>query len=824
MALLALTASAQKDNYAFTVKGLAADSLTRQGEPYATVTLAADSALARPVATMVTSAKGAFTIRHTGSGPHTLSVASMGRETAVRHFTINRDRQAVRLDTILLSEAHNVLQGVEVVARKPLVKADLDKIAYSVEDDPDAQTNSTLEMLRKVPLVTVDGQDNIKVNGSSNFKIHINGKPNNMVSNNPVEVLKGMPANTIRRIEVITNPGPKYDAEGVGGILNIVTHGSGFEGYTATLSARANNRGLGGSAFGTAKVGKFTVSANYSYSYSDNPRSTSTSTNTVTAGITDASANISSASESRGHSNFHHGSMEASYEIDSLNLITMQASLYSSGGYSRNGTNTEACHPTTAENLYRYATDGGSHSSWTGFGAGIDYQKLFSVKDRILTFSYKIDYSPGSSDSWVTYGDMWARPVWEQYVNSLDNQRLGSDQRSAEHTLQADYSTPLGKAHTLEGGLKYILRNNSAENDRHTRPANSQQDYTFDHEHSTHYKHRNDIMAAYLGYGLKWKKMSARLGLRYEHTMQDVKYLLGRGDDFKEHFNDWVPSASLGLKLGDMANIKLNYNMRISRPSIWHLNPYLNDADPTSLYQGNPNLESEKNHQLTLSYGLYTPKLSLSTWLSGSLTNNSIESYTRLMRDNDIAGITQPTGKDVYYTTYGNMGTKRSAMCSAYINWNITPQLSFYTNAFASYMYIDDGKDLSNHGWFAYYYSGMQYATKSNWRFSGSIFGQTPYIALQGRYNSYLSYSFSITKQMLDKRLSVSAFATDIFGRHRTSKTRLEGTNYIQRNAYRQQKQSFGLSISYRLGELKASVKKAQRTISNDDVKSGGKK
>ena len=127
-----------------------------------------------------------------------------------------------------------MLKGVEIVAQKPLVKVDVDKIEYNIEDDPDSKSNSILEMLRKVPLVTVDGEDNVQVNGSSSFKIHVNGKPNNMMSNNPKEVLKSMP-NTIKYIEVITSPGAKYDAEGIGGILNIVTVGSGFEGYTATL-------------------------------------------------------------------------------------------------------------------------------------------------------------------------------------------------------------------------------------------------------------------------------------------------------------------------------------------------------------------------------------------------------------------------------------------------------------------------------------------------------------------------------------------------------------------------------------------------------------
>jgi TonB-dependent Receptor Plug Domain. len=145
------------------------------------------------------------------------------------------------------------LKGVEIVAQKPLVKTEIDKLAYNIEDDPDSKTSSTLEMLRKVPMVTVDGEDKIQVNGSTKFKVYINGKPNNMISSNPTEVLKSMPANSIKSIEVITNPGAKYDAEGISGILNIITVGKGMQGYTATFNAGAGTTGSNAGAYATVQ-------------------------------------------------------------------------------------------------------------------------------------------------------------------------------------------------------------------------------------------------------------------------------------------------------------------------------------------------------------------------------------------------------------------------------------------------------------------------------------------------------------------------------------------------------------------------------------------
>ncbi len=213
----------------FQVKGILLDSLTQEGEPYATIRIVRDDKPEKPVKMMVSDMKGRFRETVSGKGKFTLSVTSVGRTTIVRKFTVKESGETFDFGTIYMTDAANELGVVEVVAQKPLVKADIDKIEYSVSDDPDSETNTMLEMLRKVPMVTVDGEDNIKVNGSSSFKVYVNGKPNSMMSNNPTEVLKSMPANTIKKIEVITNPGPKYDAEGVGGILNIITSGGGFD-------------------------------------------------------------------------------------------------------------------------------------------------------------------------------------------------------------------------------------------------------------------------------------------------------------------------------------------------------------------------------------------------------------------------------------------------------------------------------------------------------------------------------------------------------------------------------------------------------------------
>ena len=822
MLVVSSLVAAQNAAPTFQIKGVLLDSLTQEGEPYATIKIVKKEAPANALKMLVTDMKGKFQEKVPGTGNFVMTISSIGRNTIVKDFTVKAGEKLVDFGTLYITDASNELGQVEVVAQKPLVKADIDKIEYNVQDDPDSKSNSVLEMLRKVPLVTVDGEDNIKVNGSSSFKVYVNGKPNNMMSNNPTEVLKSMPANSIKHIEVITNPGPKYDAEGVGGILNIVTVGSGLEGYTATFSGNVSNMGAGGGLFGTVKSGKLTVSARYNYNYNDRPRSYSGGNRRTVGDVTEGSSDLDYDGSSKGHGNFQSGSMEASYEIDTLRLVSMSFGLWGGGNNSTSINNTLATAPSTSNELYRYVSDGRSKSSWYSIDGGVDYQRMFHVKDRMFTLSYKINTSPQTSDSYSTYNDMHAATDWEDFLKRLYDLNNDGSQNTTEHTFQADYTTPIGKIHTLEAGAKYILRDNSSEDDRYERQIGTTGDYVLDEEHSSHYKHQNDILAAYMGYGLRVKKISGRLGVRYEHTKQEVKYLLGRGDDFNKNFDDVVPSASIGYKLTDMSNLRFGYNMRIYRPGIWYLNPYLNDSNPTNISQGNSHLDSEKSHSFNLSYSNFTQKFNINLSARYSFTNNSIEQVTEQVKDTEIEGLQNPTGKEVLYSTYQNIGKSRNASLSGYVNWNATSNTRIYANLYGNYTYMEGANGLKNDGWNLFAYGGAQQSLPHDWRISLNIYGQTPWIMLQGKGSSFFDYGLSVNKSFLNKRLTLSAFASNFFKKYTSPTSSIEGVGFTQDSWNRYTRQRFGVSVSYRIGELKASVKKAARTISNDDVKGGG--
>lgn len=820
--MLALCAKAQNTQHSYTITGVVADSVTHEGESYATLTIARADSAAKPVKQALTDIKGRFSISSSGTGSYLLMVRSMGRKPMQRAYTVDATTRTIDLGTLLLQDGGNQLETVEVVAYKPLVKADIDKIAYSVEDDPEANTNTVIEMLKKVPMVTVDGQDNIRVNGNSSFKIYVNGKPNNMMTKNPKEVLKSMPASSIKKIEVITNPGPKYDAEGVGGILNIVTEGKGPEGYNATFSGRANNSSYGGGLYATVKQGKLTMSVNYNASSNHSPKGYTYSDRSQIG--TDGTVTSSTVADgyTKGHSLWQGGDIEASYEIDTLRLITGSFSL-SKFTSKRDALNTAfSTVPATGQRLYGYRSPSHSKENWDDYSASLDYQRSFSVKDRLLTLSYRLESSPSTSDSRYLYTDREAADDWQTFIDRMRDQRMDGDENTMEHTFQIDYTTPFAKHHTWEAGVKYILRRNKSDNDRYNL-GTGDKDETYDSDNSSHYRHHNDILAAYTGYGLTLDKWSARLGLRYEHTLQKVEYLLGRGTNFHKNFDDLVPSARLGYKFSDATNLSLGYKMRINRPGIWYLNPYLDDRIPDAISQGNPNLDTEKSHAVDLQFSSYNSKLTYTLTGTYRFVNNSIESVDRLVNDRNIEGLPNPTGKDVIYSSYANIGHIQYAGLMAYANWTPITNTRITLNGSVGYSHMSDGQSLRNHGWCTNIDASLQQTFAKTWIFNASYYVQTPQPTLQGKEARYQWYNFSLSKSFMDKRLTLTAYIINPFGkRYFCYRSETVADNFCTTASSSWCQLYYGVSVSFRIGKLKASVKHTERTVENDDVKQGG--
>ena len=502
------------------------------------------------------------------------------------------------------------LDEVVVAQRRKLIKNDIDKLTYDVQHDKTAQTKTTLEILKKIPLVTVDGQENIRVQGSTSFKVYKNGHPDPSLSGqNLKDILKAIPASTIKRIEVITDPGAKYDAEGTTAILNIVMMSSSkLQGVSGNVNSKIDSYGsvrLG--TYLTTKVGKLTTTVNYNYA-NQNKKQTENyreeAYNYVKTGEQKREYGTNSTAAT-----IHFGNISASYEIDSLNLMTASANFF---GYKADANTQNTNERWDKNSLLIYKFDNNMTTpgySDLNLGGRFDYQHKTHLDGEVLTLSYMLAATRPQTTFRQTYSNMVNFPV--SYTSYDQNTR----ERFTEHTFQIDYVRPFGKHHKIESGTKYILRNNN---------STSLMDYqgtTPDME--SKFKHKAQVAAAYLSYILTAGKWAARAGLRYEFTRMKASYPDGSNADYHANLNDWVPSASLQYKISDGQTLKFSYNTSINRPGIGYLNPAI-ISTPTAVSFGNANLGSSRNQKLQLVYMLVASKLTLQLSPYYSFTNNGI--------------------------------------------------------------------------------------------------------------------------------------------------------------------------------------------------------
>jgi hypothetical protein len=424
---------------ASSVRGQIVDSLLQETIPYATVRIFVDGETTTPLATSVTDADGRFHFELKTPGTCVLKVEYAGKNTAIQTFTVE-EKQDLDLGKIALSDNTQLLEEITVTAQKALVKVDLDKITYNLEEDPESKTNNLLEMLKKVPMVTVDGAETVQLKGSSNFKFYMNGKPSNLLSNNPKDVLRSIPAHTVKDVEVITEPGARYDAEGVTGIINIVTKNqSALGGYTVSLSAGGGSLGSTyGNTYFSLKYGKTGFTGNLSYNRFHQPQSESTSFRENY--LNNDHRFLTQSGWNRTKGEFLMGYGELSYEIDTLNLLNVNINRQD-GNFDSDQFSSALMENASREAVYRYDQASDAVFSNAGSTLGADYQRSFAVKNRLLTASYKLDSYNNDQDI-------------ESRINPLLHFTAGRNRQfmfadSYEHTFQIDYTTPFAEIHTL---------------------------------------------------------------------------------------------------------------------------------------------------------------------------------------------------------------------------------------------------------------------------------------------------------------------------------------------------------------------------------------
>ncbi len=793
--------AAQKTGTVYTVVGQVVDSLSNETVPYATLNFALSNAPQKSVLLVACDIDGKFQVDLKSPGNYILQLQSIGMANATKRFTIRKQQSNLNLGTVYMHADNKVLKEVHVTAQKKLVKVEMDKLSYSLDDDPEAQTSNTLDMLRKVPMITVDGNDEIQLQGSTNFKIYVNGKPSNMMNNNPADVLKSMPANSVKNIEVITDPGSKYDAEGVGGIINIVTSRSVLDGYTASVNADASLQGrMGAGAYLSAKFGKFGLTGNYKYNHENSPWNDASSIRETFASETNQATLLTQKGRSKRVGPFQFGYIEGSYEIDSLNLLSMGLNLFRGDGTTKTEYDVLMNSGANLSDFdYSFNRNSRSTSTFGSTDLNLDYQHSTHKKDELLTVSYRFSRTPNNSESYTDLlnlvGDY---PLDSNYPRWDINKAATS-----EHTAQIDYTTPTWPNQSFEVGVKYIYRKSDSEtlkqlfNDE-TQGWDTETDANSDFRHNQH------IYSGYVGYNANVGKMGFKVGARAEGTSLNASFKYAPDMDFSTNYFNVVPNITMSYKINMAQQIRIGYNMRIRRPNIRFLNPYVNTTDPENISYGNPNLSPEKSNRISLNYSYFNTKFNMNTNLSYRFQNNSIEEVVKM--NNNISE-----------TTYDNIGKSKQVGLSLYASYAPIELLRFMVNGGVDYEDLNSDTGMANSGFSGRVFGNIQINLPKDFRIDlrGGYF--SPRISIQGKRSPMYFTDFAVNKSFLKKKLTVALSVNNPLWKTHEMKNTTDDAAFHMETINHMTARDLRISLTYRFGNMKDGIKKARRGINNDD-------
>lgn len=702
-------------------------------------------------------------------------------------------------DTTDVSIDYDLLEEFEITAKAKTITSDGRKLTYNADEDPSASGKSVLEMLRNVPMVTVDGEDKIKLNGKEGVRIYVNGKEEPMLTANASRILKAMPGSAVSKIEVIHEPGAKYDAEGNAGIINLITERKQSDnGYAGSVRMDVSNQTQSVSGYATVKQKNVTVNANidYSDSFIMNQKSSSLSENTYLK-----SGNVMK-SEAEQDVNFNYlgGGLNLSFEPNQSNLFTASGNIYNVNVNINDSPMSSILTDALGNVLLTDSKIMTGSMKNLAASANIGYQHSFANPRHSLIVSYKFDYGKNP----VRLNHDYLPDNEDNSTTSLSRMTQSNRGYTRENTAQIDYSLPLShKLQMIEVGAKTIMRDNSS--------------YTFTQTFDSHnnlsdndketFRQFQDIYAVYAAYSINpITPLSINAGVRYEHTHMGGRFKDNPQQDFSTNLNDIVPNAGVTYMFSPSRNLRLAYQMRISRPSLDQVNPFMMQMESYSYRAGNSSLTSEHSNTLTLTYTEFGRLIGGNIGVELFRSNNMIESINYFDGLNEIH-------------TFANIGFKQSAYLTGFLTYQITPAMSVFVNGRVGFNSLkSSGLDYRNHGWQGNINAGWTYSPEKIGDFS--IYGgySTPNIALQGKNSGWYYYQASASRAFLaDKSLKLTLYGRNFFQSTIGFKNTLSTHDVMTITHYNARAWAVGMSIEWSFGNYKGQVKQLATSIENND-------
>ncbi|WP_158798351.1 TonB-dependent receptor [Pedobacter sp. L105] len=774
------------------ITGKVIDSVSKTAVDFATVSLFKAGATT-PFDGMSTDPNGNFALSNLPAGQYRLVVNYFGyRPITVNNITISNTALNIALGNLMMVTVENQLKGVTITGSAPIVENKIDKMVYNTANDLTAQGGVALDVLKKVPMVSVDIDGNVELQGNANVRFLINGKPSSIFGASLADALQSIPASQIKSIEVITSPGAKYDATGTGGIINIVLKDNKVQGINGSVNLSAGTRLENSSVNLNARKGN----VGFGVFFSGNEQLNTTTKNTSNRLSYNNSRDTINRLYQQGSSPIKRSSYQSGINFNWS--ITPKDELTATAGFNHFGNRGAAVTTQDQQSLLSTGNtlsdimsirNSASRFNSNTTDMSLGYKKTFKKEGQELDFLYSSSYGKNtvnaSQQSDYLNGD---------YPSSgLQSNNPGKDH---ETDISVDYTQPISKGFTIEAGGKLVLENlnnnvvtDSLLNDG-TYGPNDGQTYGF--------KYKRDVYAAYLStsFLLFNDFLEGKAGLRYERTSTTADFA-GAGIP---GYNTFAPSFTVQHKLDDSQSIKFAYSYRIERPDYGDLNPFYNISDPHNISTGNPLLKPEIGHNYELGYSK-TFKSGANIYFAGFYRHNT-EDIQSLTTYYDVLNVNGTNYTSVALTQRFNIGSQTGVGANIFGSVPLTKKLNLRSN-------IQIGERTNSTPGLATV-SGFSYRVNSNVSYqfahdlTAEVFGNynSSQKNIQSTRPSFYFYNFAVRKQFLKKNASIGLTAANPFSQYVSQKGTTFGSNFNQTNLRQIPLRSFGITLSYKFGKL----------------------
>jgi outer membrane receptor protein involved in Fe transport len=795
--------------------GTVLDSLSRQPVAYATVVLLPPAPNDKPITGVAADDQGHFALTKLAAGTFRLRASYVGYGTRTRTVTVGAGATAV--GSFQLPTTAQALGEAVIVGQKPVVEVRPDRLVYNADQDVSNAGGTAQDVLRKAPLLAVDGDGNVKMRGSSNFKVLVNNKPSPTLARNLAEALKSIPAEQIKSVEVITTPSAKYDGEGTAGIINIVLKKGVDQGLNGRVGASGGNRNSNFNSALNFRKGKFsfTSSANAGAWY--NPGQFTRERLGYSTLGTDT---LRQSGATRNNGRWGYGTIGLDYDPAEHHSFSLAGSLNGYGGTSKQTLVNQYTSPLAAQNQLFTRPTNSVFSGLNVEGTG-SYTRTFAQarKEWSVLAQYALNNGTFGYD-------------FDQYNNSfipleqgLANYRERSRGRTPghEYTFQSDFTQPFGDKRTLEFGLKAIFRRTGSQASVDTLRTQYGPDLAPDARRTTDFSYDQDVQAAYATYGFGvGKKLSASLGGRVERTALSATFLASPG--FSTSYVTALPNGNARYAFSDATSLRFAYSRRITRPYIDFLNPFVDRSDAKNISYGNPALDPELTDSYELSYNTIIKTTSVNASLSVRHTGNAIE-QVRFATTNPSAPLPEGVVPDPSVTaqTFANVAANTFYQFNVYLSAKPLPKWDLSAGPDVQYIVRrSPALNTERRGFTAGINVNSSYKLAKGYTVQGFAFASLPTPEIQGRGSANLYYQMGLKKTFMKEKADLTLNIASPFNAYWPYRSTTTTAFFDERTESRSYQRAFRLNFGYRFGQ--AGQTKQRKSINNNDTKSGGSK